>query len=147
MDLDPYSPVRSEVAKTKHGKIMLLSSFDDFYSIRSNFDSRREFGETHVERGYDKVLSAASLGDESFSAYLINIGVTHVLVPLSTSLRGEIRYRWGELGSIRESMQVIIASPSRAVPVSSECSKPQAKCSFAMRTSPNSARVKFISNR
>ena len=101
LDLDPYSPVRSEVAKTKHGKIMLLSSFDDFYSIRSNFDSRREFGETHVERGYDKVLSAASLGDESFNAYLINIGVTHVLVPLSTSQRGEIRYRWGELGSIR----------------------------------------------
>ncbi len=63
LDLDPYTPVRSEVAKTKHGKVMLLSSFDDFYSIRSNFDSRREFGETHVERGYDKVLSAASLGE------------------------------------------------------------------------------------
>ena len=101
LDLDPYSPVRREVAKTKHGKVILLSSFDDFYSIRSNFDLRREFGEAHVERGYDKVLSAASLGDERFNAYLMNKGVTHVLVPLSTSQRGEIRYRWGELGSIR----------------------------------------------
>ena len=101
LDLDPYSPILSEVTATKHGKVMLLSSFDDFYSIRSNFDLRREFGESYVERGYDKVLSAASLGDESFNAYLINKGITHVLVPLSTSQRGEIRYKWGELGSIR----------------------------------------------
>jgi hypothetical protein len=101
LDLDPYTQVRREVAKTKHGKALLLSSFDDFYSIRSNFDLRREFGETYVERGYDKVLSAASLGDESFNAYLMDKGVTHVLVPLSTSQRGEIRYKWGEFGSIR----------------------------------------------
>jgi hypothetical protein len=101
LDIDPYSTVRREVTKTKYGKALLLSSFDDFYSIRSNFDLRREFGETHVERGYDKVLSAASLGDESFNAYLISKGVTHVLVPLSTSQRGEIRYKWGEMGSIR----------------------------------------------
>ena len=101
LDLDPYSSVRSEVANTKHGKVMLLSSFDDFYSIRSNFDLRRKFGETYVERGYDRILSAASLGDMSFNAYLSNKGFTHVLVPLSTSQRGEIRYRWGELGSIR----------------------------------------------
>ena len=101
MDLDPYSPIRSELANTKNGKLMLLSSFDDFYSIQSNDDLRRETSESYVERGYDEILSAASLGDEFFNGYLQSKGITHILVPLTTSQRGEIRYKWGELGSIR----------------------------------------------
>jgi hypothetical protein len=101
MDLDPYSPIRSELANTNNSKLMLLSSFDDFYSIQSNDNLRRETSEAFVERGYDKILSAASLGDEFFNGYLRLRGITHVLVPLTTSQRGEIRYKWGELGSIR----------------------------------------------
>ena len=101
IDSDPYSPIRSELAKTKNGKLMLLSSFDDFYSIRSNDDLRRETSEAYVERGYDEILSAASLGNEFFNSFLHSKGITHVLVPLSTSQRGEVQYKWGELGSIR----------------------------------------------
>ena len=101
LDLDPYSPIRSELANTKNGKLMLLSSFDDFYSIQSNDDLRRETSEADVERGYDEILSAASLGDEFFNGYLRLEGITHILVPLTTSQRGEIRYKWGQLGSIR----------------------------------------------
>jgi hypothetical protein len=101
MDLDPYSPIRSELANTKNGKLMLLSSFDDFYSIQSNDNLRRETSEAFVERGYDEILSASSLGDEFFNDYLGSKQITHILVPLSTSQRGEIRYKWGELGSIR----------------------------------------------
>jgi hypothetical protein len=101
MDLDPYSPIRSELANTKNGKLMLLSSFDDFYSIQSNDNLRRETSEAFVERGYDEILSAASLGDEFFNGYLGSKQITHILVPLSTSQRGEIRYKWGELGAIR----------------------------------------------
>jgi hypothetical protein len=101
LDLDPYSPIRSELANTKNGKLMLLSSFDDFYSIQSNDNRRRETSEARVERGYDEILSAASLGDEFFNGYLRLKGITHILVPLTTSQRGEIRYKWGGLGSIR----------------------------------------------
>jgi hypothetical protein len=101
LDTDPYSSIRSEMAKSKNSKVLLLSSFDDFYSMRSNHDLRREFGEGHVERGYSEVLSAASLGDEIFNRFLENKGVTHILVPLSTSQRGEIRYKWGEMGTVR----------------------------------------------
>lgn len=101
MDIDPYSPIRSELANTKNGKLMLLSSFDDFYSIQSNDKLRRESSEAFVERGYDEILSAASFGDEYFNSYLRSKGVTHILVPISTSERGEIRYKWGGLGSIR----------------------------------------------
>ena len=101
MDIDPYSPIRSELANTKNEKLMLLSSYDDFYSIQSNDKLRRESSEAFVERGYDEILSAASFGDEYFNSYLRSKGVTHILVPISTSERGEIRYKWGELGSIR----------------------------------------------
>ena len=101
LDLDPYSPIRSELANTKNGKLMLLSSFDDFYSIQSNDNLRRETSEAFVERGYDEILSAASLGDEFFNGYLRSKGITHILVPVTTSERGEVRYKWGELGSIR----------------------------------------------
>ena len=101
MDLDPYYPIRAELAKTKNGKLMLLSSFDDFYRIQSNDDLRRETSEAYVERGYDEILSAASLGNEFFNSFLQSKGITHVLVPLSTSQRGEVQYKWGELGSIR----------------------------------------------
>ena len=101
LDLDPYSPIRSELANTKNGELLLLSSFDDFYSIQSNDNLRRETNEAYAERGYDEILSAASLGDEFFNGYLRTKGITHILVPLTTSERGEIRYKWGELGSIR----------------------------------------------
>jgi len=100
-DADPYASIRSAVANTKNGKMMLLSSFDDFYSIQSNDNLRRETSETYAERGYDKILSAASLGDEIFNGFLQSKGITHILVPLTSSQRGEIRYKWGELGSIR----------------------------------------------
>lgn len=101
IDIDPYSPIRSELSSISNGKLLLLSSFDDFYSIRSNDILRRETNETYSERGYGEILSAASLGNQFFIGYLHSKGITHILVPLTTSRRGEIQYRWGELGSIR----------------------------------------------
>jgi hypothetical protein len=101
LDIDPYLPIRSEIENTNNGKLLLLSSYDDFYSIQSNEILRRETSEAYVERGYEEILSAASLGDEFFSIFLLDKRVTHILVPITTSRRGEIRYRWGERGSIR----------------------------------------------
>jgi hypothetical protein len=101
IDLDPYSPIRTEVSSASHGKLLVLSSYDDFYSIQSNDILRRETNETYSERGYGEILSAASLGNQFFNGYLHSKGITHILVPLTTSRRGEIQYRWGELGSIR----------------------------------------------
>jgi hypothetical protein len=101
LDIDPYRSIRAEVAGSSNGKILMLSSFDDFYSFRSTNDLRRETSEAYVERGYDEILSAASLGDRYFNQFLQSKGITHILVPLTTSQRGQIRFKWGEHGSIR----------------------------------------------
>ena len=121
IDIDPYLPIRAEITNTANGRLLLLSSFDDFYSIQSNYDLRRETSEIYVERGYTEILAAASLGSSFFNQYLRHEGITHVLVPLSTFRRGEIRYRWGELGSIRVQLSepyfALVAGTSGDFPV------------------------------
>lgn len=101
MDTDPDASIRAIVADSPNGKVLMLSSFDDFYSFRSTNDLRRETSEAYVERGYDLILSAASLGDRYFNHFLRSKGITHILVPQTTSQRGQIRFKWGERGSIR----------------------------------------------
>jgi hypothetical protein len=58
-------------------------------------------GEGNAEAGYIEILQAASLGGNYFNQYLNSHQITHVLVPLKSSVREEIRYKWGEIGSIR----------------------------------------------
>lgn len=80
--------------------MLLLSSYDDVYSLEYNNYWRSEVSEDFVEGRYDEVLDAASLGDEFFNQFLQSKGITHVLVPESTSVRGQIFHKWGERGSI-----------------------------------------------
>jgi len=80
--------------------VLLLSSYDDVYSLEYNNYWRSEVSEDFVEGRYDEVLDAASLGDEFFNQFLQSKGITHVLVPESTSVRGQIFHKWGERGSI-----------------------------------------------
>jgi hypothetical protein len=80
--------------------VLLLSSYDDVYSLEYNNYWRSEASEDFVEGRNDEVLDAASLGDEFFNQFLQSKGITHVLVPESTSVRGQIFYKWGERGSI-----------------------------------------------
>jgi hypothetical protein len=80
--------------------VLLLSSWDDVYSLEYNNYWRSEASEEFVEGRYDEVLDAASLGDEFFNQFLQSKGITHVLVPESTSVRGQIFHKWGERGSI-----------------------------------------------
>ena len=80
--------------------VLLLSSWDDVYSLEYNNYWRSEASEDFVEGRNDEVLDAASLGDEFFNQFLQSKGITHVLVPESTSVRGQIFYKWGERGSI-----------------------------------------------
>ena len=80
--------------------VLLLSSYDDVYSLEYNNYWRSEASEDFVEGRNDEVLDAASFGDEFFNQFLQSKGITHVLVPESTSVRGQIFHKWGERGSI-----------------------------------------------
>jgi hypothetical protein len=80
--------------------VLLLSSYDDVYSLEYNNYWRSEVSEDFVEGRYDEVLDAASLGDELFGQFLESKGVTHILVPATTNARGQIFHKWGERGSV-----------------------------------------------
>ncbi len=99
-DIDSYRPMRDVLDKTKNSKVLYLASYDDFYNIEPNFRLRNETSEGFIEMGYESVLSAASLGDATFNSYLYQQGFTHVVVPLSTAVRGRVIHKWGQLGSV-----------------------------------------------
>lgn len=100
-DGGPYRGMVGDLQRTSNAKVLLFSSYDDFYNLPSNFWLRNEIGEAKIERGYDEVLSNASLGNQSFNQYLRGKGVTHLLAPLSTDIRGSIFHKFGAYGSIR----------------------------------------------
>ena len=99
-DRDSYQVIRNALKAKPNSKSIYLASYDDFYSIEPNFRLRAETNESFVETNYNEVLSAASLGEPSFNAYLRQHGNTHVVVPLSSALKGKIWHKWGRLGSV-----------------------------------------------
>jgi hypothetical protein len=99
-DNGPYSPINEALNKVDHPKTLMLASFDDFYSIESNYIARAETSGTFVEQDYKSVLVAASLGEQSFNNYLHRHGVTHIIVPRSSADNGFIWHKWGIIGSI-----------------------------------------------
>ena len=92
--------IRDALKEKSNSKSIYLASYDDFYSIEPNFRLRAETNESFAETNYNKVLSAASLGDLAFNAYLRQNGITHVVVPLSSASKREIWHKWGRLGSV-----------------------------------------------
>jgi hypothetical protein len=98
--LDSYSEMRDELSKTDNAKVLLIGSWDDFYSLEYNSYWRTEISEEYVERNYDEVLDAASLGDDFFNSYLQSKGFSHILVPRSTFDQGVIRHKFTQRGSI-----------------------------------------------
>jgi hypothetical protein len=97
---DSYSQMRREVNKTENAKVLLVGSWNDFYSLEYNDYWRKEVGGGFVERNYEEVLDAASLGEEFFNQYLHTKRITHILVPLSTYKNGAISHKFGSRGSI-----------------------------------------------
>ena len=49
---------------------------------------------------YDKVMLAASLGEEELAAYLKEIGVTHLVVPTNSEGEALFKYKWNTRASI-----------------------------------------------
>jgi hypothetical protein len=99
-DHDSYQVIRDALKEKSNSKSIYLAIYDDFYSIEPNFRLRAETDESFVETNYNKVLSAASLGDSAFNAYLRQNRITHVVVPLSSASKREIWHKWGRLGSV-----------------------------------------------
>jgi hypothetical protein len=97
---NPYSALQKELDRTKESKVLLLGSWNDYYSIEYNSYWRIEMGKKFVEREYGEVLMAASFGDDFFNRYLNSRKITHVLVPLGSAESGVVRYKFGTLGTI-----------------------------------------------
>jgi hypothetical protein len=97
---DSYYQIRSELSKTKEAKVLLIGSWDDFYSLEFNSYWRKEVSAQFVERNYWEVLDAASLGDEFFNKYLQSKKITHILTPQSTFIKGVIFHKFSNRGSI-----------------------------------------------
>ena len=94
------SSIPKEINEIKNSKVLLLGSWNDYYSIEYNFYWRQEMGERFVERDYEEVLNAASYGDELFNQYLSSKRVTHVLVPRESYDKGAIYHKFGTRGTI-----------------------------------------------
>ena len=95
--------------------MLLIGSWDDFYSLEYNDYWRSEMNSDFVERNYTEVLDAASLGDEFFNNYLHSKDITHILVPLTTFNNGLIRHKFG----IRGSIEIKVGDPYLSVAGSS----------------------------
>lgn len=97
---DSYSQIRSELSKTKDANVLLIGSWDDFYSLEYNNYWRQEISEEFVERNYAEVLAAASLGDDVFNKYLHSKNITHILVPQSSAANKRIYHKFGNRGTV-----------------------------------------------
>jgi hypothetical protein len=97
---DSYTQIRNELSEYNKAKVLLVGSWDDFYSLEYNDYWRKEVNTDFVERNYSEVLDAASLGEDFFNTYLNSKGITHVLVPQTTFNRGAISHKFGNRGSI-----------------------------------------------
>ena len=97
---DSYTQIRNELSEYNKAKVLLIGSWDDFYSLEYNSYWRKEISTDFVERSYSEVLDAASLGDNFFNKYLNSKGITHILVPQTTFNRGAINHKFGNRGSI-----------------------------------------------
>jgi hypothetical protein len=97
---DSYTQIRNELSEYNKSKVLLIGSWDDFYSLEYNNYWRKEVNTDFVERNYSEALDAASLGDDFFNKYLNSKGITHILVPQTTFNRGAINHKFGNRGSI-----------------------------------------------
>jgi hypothetical protein len=88
------------LSKTKDAEVLLIGSWDDFYSLEYNSYWRQEMSKEYVERNYIQILDASSLGDDFFNKYLSSKQITHILVPESTAVSGRIYHKFGIRGTI-----------------------------------------------
>jgi hypothetical protein len=98
---EPVDELLKIVSQTPNSKTLYLSSFDDYYQNDVKQYELRIGGLDFAEQGRKQIIQAASLGQDFFNEFLNSHNVTHVLVPLTSAVRGEIRYKWGEFGAVR----------------------------------------------
>jgi len=87
--------------------VLLIASYDDLYQLQPFRYIRDAVGirtpgsaDRVTELGYADILSMASLGDDEFLNYLVFKGVSHIIVPSSTTERSRIFHRWALRGGI-----------------------------------------------
>ena len=106
-DSNPYTEIAAELEKSSTTGVLVLASYNDFYKfpvynyLRDVLGTRLAYhGEIAVEYGYDKVLTQASLGEESFLRYLKARNISHLLIPMATAETGVVFHRWSTHGTI-----------------------------------------------
>ena len=97
---DSYTEIRRALSKSDNSTVLLVGSWDDFYSHEFNDYWRSEMGVGYVERNYGEILDAASLGNDYFNKFLRAREITHILVPKSTFDQGAILHKFTNRGSI-----------------------------------------------
>ncbi len=103
----PYADLYQEMKDLPDTSVLLIASFNDYYNIPINHHNRNILTdrflvrrEMTVERGYDEVLSYASLGETEFGRFLYSRSYQYILVPGSTVESGHIFHRWSNRGGI-----------------------------------------------
>ena len=103
----PYEDLYQKMENLPDTSVLLIASYDDYYNIPINHHNRNILNdrflvrrEMTVERGYDEVLSYASLGETEFGRFLYSRSYQYILVPGSTVESGHIFHRWSNRGGI-----------------------------------------------
>lgn len=103
----PYADLYLKMKDLPDTSVLLIASFNDYYNIPINHHNRNILNdrflvrrEASVERGYDEVLSYASLGETEFGRFLYSRSYQYILVPGSTIESGRIFHRWSNRGGI-----------------------------------------------
>ena len=103
----PYADLYQEMKDLPDTSVLLIASFNDYYNIPINHHIRNILTdrflvrrELTVERGYDEVLSYASLVETEFGRFLYSRSYQYILVPGSTVESGRIFHRWSNRGGI-----------------------------------------------
>ena len=103
----PYEDLYQKMKNLPDSSVLLIASYNDYYNIPINHHNRNILNdrflvrrEMTVERGYDEVLSYASLGETEFGRFLYSRSYQYILVPGSTVESGHIFHRWSNRGGI-----------------------------------------------
>jgi hypothetical protein len=103
----PYEDLYRKMKNLPDTSVLLIASYNDYYDIPINHHIRNVLNdrffvlrEMKVERGYDEVLSYASLGETEFGRFLYSRSYQYILVPGSTVESGHIFHRWSNRGGI-----------------------------------------------
>jgi hypothetical protein len=120
-DYKSYENIREILnAETSSVTLELWPALDRFYFPRFYIDTAKSFTWTEQNNRNQEALLHASRGDEDFYKYLVNMGISHLLIPKSDGEVPAYWSKWARYGSIDLSLDSkyfeLVASANGQVP-------------------------------